>query len=134
MGPEYVADSVVYGRTKTAPRPDTSVLQTIQNHPEPKEGALSSKSSVEEPTSSTADAAMGVPSDWSTPEDPRCEKHSSLPADRVPACRACGQARKCFETQAEAERQLVPGRSMPVTSVMTEDWPALTPPVVVQLQ
>lgn len=94
------------GRTKTALRPDTVVLQTVQNHPEPKEGASSSKSSVEEPTSSTADAAIGVPSDWSTPEDPRCKKHASLPADRVPACRACGQARKWFATKADTERQL----------------------------
>lgn len=46
----------------------------------------------------------GVPSDWSQSSDPRCRKHARVPADQVPACRGCAQAREWFEEQAELER------------------------------
>lgn len=47
-----------------------------------------------------------VPSDWSTPDDPRCRDHAGLPRGEVPACRLCGNAREWFEAQAsKAERE-----------------------------
>lgn len=47
--------------------------------------------------------ATPTPDQWSTKEDPRCKTHAGLPRDQVPACRACGEARKWFEEKTEAE-------------------------------
>lgn len=47
-----------------------------------------------------------VPSDWSTPDDPRCRDHARLPQGEVPACRLCRNAREWFEAQVlEAEQE-----------------------------
>ncbi|MDO4630855.1 MAG: hypothetical protein Q4A82_00980 [Corynebacterium sp.] len=46
----------------------------------------------------------GNPSDWSTAADPRCRQHAHWQRDHVPACRACGQARKWFEQQKQGAR------------------------------
>lgn len=49
--------------------------------------------------------AGGTPDQWSTPEDPRCREHAHLPADQVPACHHCAQARRWFQARADATKE-----------------------------
>lgn len=46
-----------------------------------------------------------TPDQWSTPEDPRCQKHANLPRRDVPNCHACKQARSWFEGEKERHRK-----------------------------
>lgn len=41
-----------------------------------------------------------TPDTWSTPEDPRCKRHSGLPREQVPRCVDCRRAREWFTTRA----------------------------------
>lgn len=50
-------------------------------------------------TTHTPPSQGGTPDQWSTPQDPRCWKHRAIPRDRVPACRACADARTWFKTR-----------------------------------
>lgn len=49
-------------------------------------------------------AAGTYPSDWSTPEDPRCRQHAYWSREKIPACAECGRARRWFDQQKQAEK------------------------------
>lgn len=41
-----------------------------------------------------------TPDTWSTPDDPRCQRHAHIPREDVPRCVDCRRAREWFNTQA----------------------------------
>lgn len=99
----------------------TQALQTAPSNHQPRGGQGGSRGesetvannagSVASPKKSSGGVTRGgdaaratpTPDQWSTKDDPRCKTHAGLPRDQVPACRACGEARKWFEEKTEAE-------------------------------
>lgn len=95
-------------------RPDPTIKREgeVVNVREVGAAASTPPSPENSPEWATANAdghpAQGVdsdnPSDWCTPEDPRCRDHAHIPpGGDVPKCRACANVRQWFHAQEQAE-------------------------------
>ncbi|WP_146128936.1 hypothetical protein [Corynebacterium sp. 13CS0277] len=80
-----------------------------QPHPLPKseKGEEGSKTFPRDAPPSTTGAGGGAtaaPVAYGTPDDPRCATHAGWPREQVPACGACGDARRVWREREQATR------------------------------
>lgn len=107
--PERAPDSVTspghpvhQGGTHDPKTPDTSVRQSVKDHPMNSPGDHIREPIARERVKPLPESLQESDLSWTSPDNPRCQEHAALGAHVHRPCGACGAVRREFERRDDA--------------------------------